>query len=566
MPSSEIIITGEKAEYTLKSIDGQYSISFRDEKKNKQRPVNSARDPKRESDRLLGSFCLKEGLIALVQGGAALNSLETLVHQKKQHGGLIIAVESDNMLAKTLQNEFPSIFSQVLFIYPECGFDINDVLEEIEIENVAGYRSFSLQGSVQMDNQYYSSVFADFNKSFSSRVSDLLTRIEFEPRWITNALVNSGRIKNAIFANQVFGSGKGYHAALISSGPSLRSSIDVLKQNRDNFFVAVVDSAYRVLLRHGITPDLVFSLDSQGYTLRHICGLPQGNKGQPPFLYADLVSNPQLLYRWKGPLILGTTAQYSGERRVVTPGCDYIEDNLDLRFGDVQSGGSVATSLFDLLRTMEFDSITLFGQDLAFTHREIHTMGTHHTDLWLSKNTDRLNSLENISHKVMRKRKIHWEKSNAGEEIPVDYVLSLYRHWFEKAIEKLSIPVYMASDLGAKVEGTIMGIPDIKSKSVEVIKKLVRISEKSHETKNKTENRALDLFNSILKSQYNAGLIKTFSFLHKIGRKLIIKQNRESVSAAEQTMDYEKEIEQEREVFWGRLQKKIKIYKAKAQF
>ena len=561
MPSSEIIIAGEKAEYTLKCTDGQYSMSFRDEKKNKQRPVNSARDPKRESERLLGAFSLKEGIIAIVQGASALNLLETVVNQKKQSGGLIIAVESDSRLAKTLQTEFQDLFSQVLLIYPECGFDMNDILEEIEIENIAGYRSFVLQGSLQIDPEYYNSVFEDFKNSFSSRVSDLFTRIEFEPRWITNALVNSGKIQNSIFANQVFGIGKGYHAALISSGPSLRESIDVLKNNREKFFVAVVDSAYRVLVRHGITPDLIFSLDSQGYTLRHICGLPQGEKNRPPFLYADLVANPQIMYRWKGPLILGTTAQYAGDRRVVTPGCDYIEDNLHVHLGDVQSGGSVATSLFDLLRTMEFDSITLFGQDFAFTHREIHTTGTHHTDLWLSKNTDRLNSLENINQSVMNKRKIHWEKSNAGQDVAVDYVFSLYRHWFEKAIEQLSIPVYLASDSGSKIKGTILGIPEIKNSSAEVVERLIEIAEKPKVT----DNIILPIYNSILKSEYSTKLIETFLFLNKIGRKLIIKQKRESVSANESRVNYEDEIEQEREVFWGRLQKKIKIYKPKAQ-
>ena len=58
-------------------------------------------------------------------------------------------------------------------------------------------------------------------------------------------------------------------------------------------------------------------------------------------------------------------------------------EDADIFLGDVQSGGSVATSGLDLLRGLGYDPIILIGQDRAYTGREIHSTGTHHNEKWL---------------------------------------------------------------------------------------------------------------------------------------------------------------------------------------
>ena len=62
-----------------------------------------------------------------------------------------------------------------------------------------------------------------------------------------------------------------------------------------------------------------------------------GEQGKFPILYADVVANPQVVYRWKGPLIMGSTAQYMGDKRTITPGYDFLEERiLKQSIGDVQ--------------------------------------------------------------------------------------------------------------------------------------------------------------------------------------------------------------------------------------
>ena len=112
--------------------------------------------------------------------------------------------------------------------------------------------------------------------------------------------------------------------------------------------------------------------------------------------------------------------------------------------GDIQSGGSVATSLYDLLRQMQFDHLYLFGQDLAYSYREIHCPGTHHTFQWLAKNIQKTVTLEQINLAVLKKREVKTELGHGGSLVGADYVLSLYKHWFEQAQERLSCKFQIA--------------------------------------------------------------------------------------------------------------------------
>ena len=99
-------------------------------------------------------------------------------------------------------------------------------------------------------------------------------------------------------------------------------------ENQQKIFIACVDSALRVLLQADIVPHLVFTLDAQPHTLRHWEGLFKLPVERQPLLVADLISNPQVLWRWQGPLALSVTAQYFDDLRVVTPGCDFLEERF----------------------------------------------------------------------------------------------------------------------------------------------------------------------------------------------------------------------------------------------
>jgi hypothetical protein len=138
--------------------------------------------------------------------------------------------------------------------------------------------------------------------------------------------------------------------------------------------------------------------------------------------------------------------------RETTPSMDWCERYLP-ELGDLQSGGSVATSVFDLMLNLGCDPIILIGQDLAYTGREIHSAGTHHNDDWLPKYTRFLN-LDTINQRVIRKRSIKYVEAVGGGTVITDFVLDLYRHWFEDSAAKVAVTVINATEGGARIANT----------------------------------------------------------------------------------------------------------------
>lgn len=555
-------ISGALAEYSISVQDGQYFIRYCAEKikKDAYLPLISERHPEKEAMRVVGGFQLKKGLIAVVFGAAAIKVIEILKDQQKQNGGEILVFEADPAFGDAVRKIFSDLYKDIPVFTPDDPL-LNRYIDSCSIEEMMGYRFLPMARSYELGSPFYKKMEAEFKMVFSIRFSDLLTRIEFEGRWILNAFVNLIQLQKGIAVREFFNTAGDQHAIIVSTGPSLRESLAWLKQNRDRYFIACVDSAWRVLYRYGITPHLIFTLDSQAQTTKHFQGLPLGQKGEFPLLYTDLVSNPKVVQKWKGDVLFGITSHYFENHRTVTPGCDFIEENfLDQPCGDIQSGGSVATSLFDLLRNMGFSSITLLGQDLAFTNREIHCIGTHHTDQWLSKTTNRFQSLENINNGVLKKRSIHWSTSITQKPLPEDYIFSLYRKWFEEAISTVPMPVYNAGSDGAVINGVKPFQQPAQALSPKFLEKLINITAKA--SSNGLKKDRLGEFVESIQSSKNDDFSK-WPFMERIGKKYYIKYLRIKVKEAApdpQTLDrYLRLYEKEKKIFWNQLKKRIHL-------
>jgi len=241
-------------------------------------------------------------------------------------------------------------------------------------------------------------------------------------------------------------------AILVSAGPTLRSQCDFLKKIRDKVFIFSCDTSLKVLLKFDIIPDGVMTLDAQTHSFFHFMG---EDLSEIP-LFADMVVSPQLIKSMNFKSIVHSqTAKFqidaSGKPiREATAGSELVAQYIGNQ-GDIQSGGSVATSAFDVLRFLGFKNIFLMGQDLAYTGREIHSTGTHHNEKWLTL-VSRKNSLERINEVVVRKRKIRYVPSANGKEVLTDYVLDIYRHWFEESILNVDLDVKNIASGGAMIQ------------------------------------------------------------------------------------------------------------------
>jgi len=344
-----------------------------------------------------------------------------------------------------------------------CGREMLETLraylDSIPGERLGGIRIVRHRASVQLDPEFYEEAESYVRQAVRAKMSDMLTRFEFERKWIANIITNSiyfersGPEGNPAGIARYSKPLRGVPAMIIAAGPSLRRSLPVIKNLENKCFLLACDTAYKALLRGGITPHAVITLDAQKHTLLHFLGT-EGMENT--VLFADIVASPFVLRKIRPErVIFSTTAKWSTSadgnlHREATAGSEYLE-KIAGPIGDIQSGGSVATSAFDLLRNFGASAIYLIGQDLAYTGREIHSTGSHHNERWLTTIT-RKKSLEFINEAVIRRRETYAVEALSGGEILTDYVLDLYRHWFEDAALKTEMPVRNLTLEGARIQ------------------------------------------------------------------------------------------------------------------
>lgn len=413
--------------------------------------IHSAYDPLKEAKKSIEGFSPGRASVIIVCG---LGLGYHLTEIRRKHPALqIIALEKDPEVIEIARKCNPDALKDVLLVASSA--DIPDALEFIDMASFRGAVAFRHRPSYLLFKDFYDALERDVHQYFSSRLSDMLTRFEFAERWAENILSNAHHLFTAIPVKSLFGKFRGIPGIIVSAGPSLRKNAAFLKEAREKALIVCVDTALKILEKHGISPHIVMTLDAQRHSVRHFLGV----RAYESVLLADLVSCPAVLRDWKGIKMLSTTSKFinTSDGRVIretTPLVDWLEKWVESP-GDIQSGGSVATSAFDLLLNLGCAPIVLIGQDLAYTGREIHCSGSHHNEEWIAL-INRFRNLECINQNVIRKRKAKYVEGYCGKGTVIsDFVFDLYRSWFADSAGKVPVKVINATEGGARIANTV---------------------------------------------------------------------------------------------------------------
>ncbi|MCZ8341900.1 MAG: DUF115 domain-containing protein [Leptospira sp.] len=433
---------------------GEYYVSL------KGNPLASQFSPRTQGERLVETLQIKPTDVVFLIG-LGNPHLISQISEKIPDNQIFIMVGEDYRITSVLWDKFLKHSLMVpgrhLFSGEEFYPLLFNYIESLPIDRVSGLKIVKNPGDTNR-NPVFKEIEEKIHTVFSAKMSDLLTKFEFEKIWIKNSIWNLTQISKVppkkytikSLENQFMG----LSAVLVSAGPSLRKNLPWLIENRNKLFILSCDTSLKVLIKADIIADGVVTLDAQTNSFFHFMG---ENLETIP-LFADLVSSPTLL---REPIfqsvIHSVTAKYQVDAegslvREVTAGGELAPEVLG-DVGDIQSGGSVATTAFDMLRFMGFSEIYFLGQDLAYSGREIHSTGTHHNEKWLTL-VSRKNSLERINEVIIRKRETRMVPSTSGYTVLTDYVLDLYRHWFEESAKSVSnLKLYNINQDGAKIVG-----------------------------------------------------------------------------------------------------------------
>lgn len=216
-------------------------------------------------------------------------------------------------------------------------------------------------------------------------------------------------------------------AIVVAAGPSLDKNIEELRNAKGRAMIIAVDTALKPLLKKGIMPDLVITVDAK----------------KPPVLFM----HPEFEYI---PLVMGDFSNYQLGRIHKGKRFYYAENNSYMNYlykketgcivGVTETGGSVANSAFSFASILGFKTIILVGQDLAFTGRKRHAYDAYG---------------ENKKDEFINDGKYFEVEDINGDKVYTEFNMNMYRKWFETQIVRYPyLKVIDATEGGAKIEGT----------------------------------------------------------------------------------------------------------------
>lgn len=198
--------------------------------------------------------------------------------------------------------------------------------------------------------------YAGFQKFFVEEVQAKLERVkpnEEDAFWgFLNTMDNfPGHFTNPSL-DCLAGAFAGKPGVVVAAGPSLDSSLPLLKRHRDEVVIFCCDAALKKLLEHGIVPDFIATQERIGASGEFLRDAP-GLEGVP--LLASSLVPAATLERYPGPKLF-LRAEGGFDDWVSIPSATESIGNVP----------SVAHLCYVGLRRMGCDPVCLLGQDLSY--------------------------------------------------------------------------------------------------------------------------------------------------------------------------------------------------------
>ena len=245
--------------------------------------------------------------------------------------------------------------------------------------------------------------------------------------FLKNALINAPLASKKSPLNNILQNHQQKPVLIVSAGPSLNKQLPILRENQELFTILAVDTVWKILNDNNIVPDVILGIDSQSRP-----SWPANHLNQQTQLVVDIGCSPELVWSHNA-------------NHVFTYANILIQDCIQKLGGHadfLDTGGSVATSAFELARSMNANPIVLIGQDLALTGGRDHADGYPHT----------------YSAELLA------ERTEAGFDVEGYYPgkvrtergLMLYKTWFEEQISDMNETLVInATEGGARIHGAI---------------------------------------------------------------------------------------------------------------
>lgn len=401
--------------------------------------LNSKISPKNAAAQYAERYEIRMYGVYFVYGIADGKSIRHLSEKCDDTNVMVVWEPNVEILAVALHNfDFEDLIANdnIILCVPEAEDNIDDILQK-----VVSYSNMKLIEFCILPNYdvIYTKQCEKFMQSCINKMQDEIvhksTRLGFS-RMIPQHMLfhmknmisqrNIMQIREAFFTYPV----KEIPAIIVSAGPSLDKNVKELQKAQGKAFIIVVDAALRTVLKAGVKPDLVCTIDPESPE-RFFEGM-------------DLKDIIWMYGKWTRPWIFqqyGGKIFYQGNYTGIWN--NILSDELGYKFPAVLTGGSVTSDAFMIADYIGFRKIILVGQDMAFTNGISHTSGIEGA---FGDNDEYIDSRYQV-----------YVEGIDGQKLKTDFQMWRYKKWFEKIIEKNEgrFRVINATEGGALIKGTI---------------------------------------------------------------------------------------------------------------
>lgn len=283
----------------------------------------------------------------------------------------------------------------------------------------------------------------------ATRTTVLTTMVQAETT-LRNALLNIDDYITRPGIDELAGIAQGHPAIVVSAGPSLARTLDLLADPsvRDRFVIVAVQTVLKTLLRRGIKPHFVCALDHHEISKRFYEGLT-AEYVEGVTLIAEPKSNPAILEAFPGRV-----------RVVRDEWLDHVLGKELVRpVGELESGATVSHLCYYVARHLGCDPVVLVGQDLGFTDGLYYGPGAAIHEVWAGE-LGPFRTLEMFEwERVARGKSLLRQRTDVrGHAIYTDEQMSTYLSQFEHAFAldtARGLAVIDATGGGVAKEGAI---------------------------------------------------------------------------------------------------------------
>lgn len=229
---------------------------------------------------------------------------------------------------------------------------------------------------------------------------------------------------------------KGKTALIVSAGPSLDTSIETIKNNRDRIVIFCVGTAFKALAQNGITPDFINFVE-----INDCSGQVKGFDLSEINLILEPYTNPAMhKLKMKQKLIFPTNAVHANNYWASLTGID---------ISPYYSVGTVSYQALASAKMLGFSKIILIGQDLAYLNNQCYSNNAAYSELVFEINP------ETKKYEFKVKNKERYIKSLFP--IGVDDIQPWHEDFVKEKLKNLNDTLYFVKGISGEMLPTQAG-------------------------------------------------------------------------------------------------------------